>query len=100
MVSAASDKKANKKLKDETGSAVPVSTDDAVGDKKSRKQKKKDKKAKEVKTDEATPTSSPDKEKAAKNLGPLKEMSGGLKYRDVKTGTGKQAKTGNTVSMR
>ncbi|KAF8520326.1 FKBP-like protein [Hysterangium stoloniferum] len=103
MISAVSGGKANKKLKAETGSAVPVSTEGAIGDKKKEK-KKKEKKGKEGKADASADapaaTSSPDKEKTAKKSGSLQELSGGLKIRDMTVGTGKQAKAGNTVSMR
>jgi len=44
--------------------------------------------------------SSHEEAKALKSSSPMKDMAGGLKIRDVKVGTGKQAKAGNTVSMR
>jgi len=99
MVSNISDKKANKKLKSETGSAVPVSTEGAGGEKR-KERKKKEKKVEGVEADAPAATSSPDKEKPTKKSGPLQELDGGLKFRDITVGTGKQAKAGNTVSMR
>ncbi|KIJ49711.1 hypothetical protein M422DRAFT_777627 [Sphaerobolus stellatus SS14] len=96
----AAGEKATKKQKAENGSAVLVTSDEA----KPESKKEKKKKEKKAKADGTAASSSPSKEDAEKNpkaeASPLKELSGGLKYRDVKVGSGKQAKAGNTVSMR
>lgn len=99
-------KKANKKQKGESGSAVPVTTEaepktegeaKSTKKEKKKKEKKKDKEGKEGKSDVETPARGEGK---ASTTGALKELSGGLKIKDVKVGSGKQAKAGNTVSMR
>jgi len=77
------EKKKLKKLKAENGEAVTTSSDTP-------------KTASEPKKEKA---SEPKKEKA-KPAGEAKEIAGGLTIQDVKTGTGPQAKKGNTVSMR
>lgn len=71
-------KKLNKKLKAEGGKAV------ATGDEAEAKTEKKEKKD----------------EKEQKAKGETKELSGGVKIRDHKVGSGPQAKSGDTVSMR
>jgi len=72
------EKKRAKKQKGENGEAVPTPAPEG--------EKKKDKKQKKTE-DVAT-------------SGELKEITGGLKYRDVKTGDGASAKTGSNVKMR
>lgn len=89
------DKKANKKQKAENGSAVPVTTEAKPAAESKKDKKKKEKKEKTE--GESSPAKEEKKEKAA---APMKELPGGLKIKDVKVGTGKQAKAGNTVSMR
>ena len=100
-------KKANKKLKGESGSAVPVNTGseskangEANESGKEKEKKKRDRKKKkgEGKSDAEGPSEG--ESKAQKPSGTMKELGGGLKIKDVKVGTGKQAKAGNTVSLR
>lgn len=98
-VSMASEK-ATKKLKDESGSPVDA--------KLSKKDKKKNKKKGQGEAENATngqaASSSPEKAaEKGKNTGTskeIRELPGGLKIKDVKTGSGKEAKAGNTVLMR
>ncbi|KAA1472844.1 hypothetical protein DENSPDRAFT_930576 [Dentipellis sp. KUC8613] len=88
--SKAQQKKTNKKLKVENGAAVPSGTQgksDAKANEGAKKEKK-DKKEKKEKGEGAG-------DKAA-----TRELAGGLKVKDVKIGTGPQAKRGQTVSMR
>jgi len=93
---AAADKKATKKQKAGDGSAVPLN-----GEAKPAESKKEKKKKEKEKKEKAESTSPEKKEGAEKKAGgELKELPGGLKVKDVKVGTGKQAKAGNTVSMR
>jgi len=73
------EKKANKKLKNEEGKAVPTAAAD-----EEKKEKKKEKK--EQKADGAN--------------GSAEYERDGIKIKDVKVGTGPMAKKGNTVSMR
>lgn len=80
-LSKAEKKKAAKKQKGENGEAVP--TPASEGEKKKEKKDKKEKKT------EGAATSSE-----------LKEITGGLKYRDVKVGDGASAKHGSNVRMR
>ncbi|KAF7306153.1 Peptidylprolyl isomerase [Mycena chlorophos] len=84
---------ASKKQKNEAGDAV----------KKDKKDKKKDKKKEAGKGDD-TPKKADDKPKKAeepkKAEGAEREITGGIKIRDPKVGTGPAAKKGNTVSMR
>lgn len=96
-----------KKLKNESGAAVPVGEAKAEPKLESKKEKKKkEKKDSPVKPDGTQPASEKEKnsstpsgaEKAQKPV--MKEHSGGLKTKDVKVGTGKQAKAGNMISMR
>ncbi|KAF8527762.1 hypothetical protein JB92DRAFT_2697771 [Gautieria morchelliformis] len=98
-------KKANKKLKGESGSAVPVNTEaeskangEATESKKEKKKKDKKKDKGDAKSD--VEAQSGGEGTATKASSPLKMLSGGLQVKDVKVGTGKQAKAGNTVSMR
>lgn len=79
-----SKKKKAKKQKGEDGKAIPVAVEEKVAEPKGEKEeeKKADKKDKK-------------KQKAAS-----KELAGGVKIRDVKTGDGKTAKNGARVSMR
>lgn len=98
-------KKANKKLKGESGSAVPVNTEAVPKANGEAKESKKEKKRKDKKKDKGdgkgdAEVTSGGEGKASKPGGTLKELNGGLKIKDVKVGTGKQAKAGNTVSMR
>ncbi|KAI0674917.1 hypothetical protein C8Q78DRAFT_1009663 [Trametes maxima] len=78
------EQKKQKKLKAANGEAVPAATSE-----KSEKAEKGKKEKKEKKKDE--------KEKPK---GESKTLSGGLKVVDHKTGTGPQAKSGDTVTMR
>ncbi|GJJ06236.1 hypothetical protein Clacol_000426 [Clathrus columnatus] len=78
-----------KKLKDQSGSAVDT--------KSSKKEKKKGKKE-QAKGEEADSSPAKSADKGASKE--MKELSGGLKIKDVKTGSGKQAKAGNVISMR
>jgi len=96
-----------KKLKNESGSAVPVGEAKAEPKSESKKaKKKKEKKDSQAKPDGTQPTPEKEKngstpsgaEKVQKSV--MKELSGGLKTKDVKVGTGKQAKAGNMISMR
>ncbi|KAL0956477.1 hypothetical protein HGRIS_002623 [Hohenbuehelia grisea] len=80
--------KKNKKLKAENGAAVSANAE-SVDEKKSKKDKKKDKKTDGA----ASETSSPAKAET-------KVLKGGLKVKDVKQGSGPEAKSGNTVEMR
>lgn len=90
-----SEKKANKKLKAEDGKAVAAGTEaPANGD------GKKDKKSKKQKKTEANSDKNQAKPAAAKNNVVVKEIAGGITIKDCKTGSGPQAKKGNTVSMR
>ncbi|KAF8588630.1 hypothetical protein K439DRAFT_1384157 [Ramaria rubella] len=91
-------KKSNKKLKAESGSAVPV-TMNTDGDAKPESKKEKKKKEKKNKAEGKSDTESGEA-KEQKSGGTLKELGGGLKIKDVKVGSGKQAKAGNNVLMR
>ncbi|KAG0700721.1 hypothetical protein DFH29DRAFT_930437 [Suillus ampliporus] len=86
-----SKKKKAKKQKGEDGKAVPAAVEEkaAVPKDEKEQQKKADKKEKK-------------KQKAAeeKKGGASKELAGGVKIRDVKTGDGKTAKNGAKISMR
>lgn len=96
-------KKANKKLKSDGGSAAaaPLSTD-ANGESKPESNKEKKKKKRDKKKDKGEGKSDVEGGDDAKPSvsSQVKELSGGLKIKDVKVGNGKQAKAGNTVSMR
>lgn len=81
---AALSKAQKKKQKKANGEAAPVSEDKA--EPKEAKKEKKEKKEKG--------------EKKEKEKGELKDLEGGVKIRDAKVGTGKQAKAGMTVGMR
>ncbi|KAH8119202.1 FKBP-like protein [Phellopilus nigrolimitatus] len=90
-------KKQNKKQKADDGNAVPVVNGEPKPEEKTEKKKeKKDKKTKEGKKEDEkeTPKETP------KKASGLKELPGGLQIKDVKTGTGKAAKKGDSVSMR
>ena len=83
-------KKLNKKLKAEGGKAVPaVEAQSEAKDEK--KAEKKDEKKAEKKDKEP---------KAAAPKGETKELSGGVKIRDHKVGSGPQVKNGDMVAMR
>lgn len=91
--------KKNKKLKAEDGKAVPAGTKeqpetngDVKKDKKKEKRKEKDKDVE--KEQEKVEKGAEKKEKK-----PTKEIQG-VKITDHKTGTGRQVKSGDTVSMR
>jgi len=84
-------KKKAKKQKGEDGKAVPVAVEEKVSEPKGEKEKtdkKEDKKEKKKKATEE------------KKGGAYKELAGGVKIRDVKTGDGKAAKNGAKISMR
>lgn len=101
-LSKAQQKKANKKLKAESGAAVP-SGSNTKAEAKASEDAKKDKKEKEKKEKEKVDGKGVEKdvEKAAnEGASAMKELPGGLKVKDVKTGTGPQAKKGQTVHMR
>lgn len=72
--------KVQKKLKKEDGKAVTTKAEGEQKEQKSKKDKKKEKKG--------------DKQ------GNVREIVGGIKVKDAKTGTGPQAKKGDTVLMR
>lgn len=74
-LSKAERKRLNKKLKAESGQAVATATD-------------------------SPKTASESKKGKVKPAGENKEIAGGVTTKDVKTGTGPQAKKGNMVSMR
>lgn len=85
-------KKANKKLKTESGAAVPSGSDakvDAAKTNGEAAKEKKDKKEKEKKSES----------KAAEG-GNTKTLEGGIQITDITIGKGPQAKKGNTVNMR
>jgi FK506-binding nuclear protein len=85
-----SKKKKAKKQKGEDGKAIPVAVEEkAAGPKGEKEEEKKDDK-KEKKKQKA----------AEKKAASYKELTGGVKIRDVKTGDGKTAKSGAKVSMR
>lgn len=95
-LSKAEKKKLNKKLKAENGEAVPTgSSEKEVAKPKEEKKEKKEKKGKkekeQAKKDEG--------EKSAQKV-EIKELAGGLKIKDTKTGSGPQAKKGDLVMMR
>lgn len=102
-LSKAQQKKANKKLKAESGAAVP-SGSNTKAEAKASEDAKKDKKEKEKKEKKEKVDGKgveKDVEKAAnEGASAMKELPGGLKVKDVKTGTGPQAKKGQTVHMR
>jgi FK506-binding nuclear protein len=79
-----SKKKKAKKQKGEDGKAVSVAVEEKAAEPKGEKEE--EKKA--------------DKKDKKKQKGPSKELAGGVKIRDVKTGDGKAAKNGAKVSMR
>lgn len=87
-LSKAEKKKLNKKLKTENGDVVPTGTT-AAAPKSGKKEKKEEEKKEKEKEKKADTT-------ASKTI----ELAGGVKARDVKIGTGPQAKAGQTVSMR
>ncbi|KAG2132436.1 uncharacterized protein EDB93DRAFT_905504 [Suillus bovinus] len=81
-----SKKKKAKKQKGEDGKAIPVTVEEKAAEPKGEKEEKKvDKKEKK-------------KQKAEEKA--YKELAGGVKIRDVKSGDGKTAKNGARVSMR
>lgn len=86
------EKKLNKKLKAEDGKAVPAGTEQQP---KANGEVKKDKKQKEA---EKEKKAEKDAEKK-KDKGETREIEG-VKISDHKVGTGRQAKAGDTVSMR
>ncbi|EGO00031.1 hypothetical protein SERLA73DRAFT_180409 [Serpula lacrymans var. lacrymans S7.3] len=89
-LSKAQKKKLNKKLKADDGKAVAAGAPDE--DEKVEK-KQKDKSKKEEKSEK--------KEKEGqKAAGTTQTLAGGLKFRDVKVGTGKAAKNNDRVGMR
>lgn len=87
---------AAKKLKGESGEA------------KSKKNKKKNKKEQKDEAESATngqeastsPEKAADDKKKKGGAAELKDLGEGLKVKDVKVGSGKQAKPGNTILMR
>lgn len=84
-------KKLNKKLKAEDGRAVAAGSKINVEGKKEKKEKEK----KEIVADAVKG------EKKEKSAPPaVKEITGGIKIKDTKVGTGPMAKKGNTVGMR
>jgi len=91
-LSKSAQKKLNKKLKAEGGKAVAAGSG---GEENKSKKEKKDKKEKKEKSKNGV--ESGEKEKDA---GAVKTLEGGIKVKEGKAGTGKQAKKGNTVSMR
>ncbi|TFY70995.1 hypothetical protein EVG20_g2012 [Dentipellis fragilis] len=90
--SKAQQKKTNKKLKAETGAAVPSGAE-GKSDAKVNGEAKKEKKEKEKKEKK-------EKGEGAGDKATMRELAGGLKIKDVKVGAGPQAKRGQTVSMR
>ena len=94
-----SQKKLNKKLKAESGEAVPSEKAHANGEaKKSKEEKKKEKKEKkEEKKEKKEGSAKPEGEKKEPGM---KELPSGLQVKDVKVGSGKAVKKGDVVSMR
>jgi len=88
-LSKSAQKKLNKKLKAEGGKAVAAGSGGEENKSKKEKKEKKEKSKNGVESGE--------KEKDA---GAVKTLEGGIKVKEGKTGTGKQAKKGNSVSMR
>jgi FK506-binding nuclear protein len=80
-----SKKKKAKKQKGEDGKAIPVVVEEKAAEPKGEKEEEK-------KADK--------KDKKKQKGGASKELAGGVKIRDVKTGDGKTAKNGAKVSMR
>jgi len=95
-------KKANKKLKADSGAAVPTQTETTAAPKEAAEGNKDViKEKKEVKKKGKEERTSDSKDSAqAQGKGGLRELPGGMKLTDVKVGTGPQAKKGNTVLMR
>ncbi|THH19960.1 hypothetical protein EW146_g1320 [Bondarzewia mesenterica] len=92
-------KKANKKLKAESGAAI-LSGSDAKTE-KANEEAKKDKKEKKHKKEKKMADGKEGGEGGGeKSTDVTKELAGGLKVKDVKLGTGPQAKRGQTVHMR
>ncbi|KAG1809440.1 uncharacterized protein BJ212DRAFT_608783 [Suillus subaureus] len=85
-----SKKKKAKKQKGEDGKAIPVAVEEKVVEPKGEKEEEKKAEKKEKKKQKTT----------EKKGGSYKELAGGVKIRDVKTGDGKTAKNGAKVSMR
>lgn len=95
-ISSKADKKnknKNKKLKAETGEAVATGVD-------TDPKKPEDKKEKKAKKDKEGAANGEESGKKEKSTVVTKELAGGLKIKDAKTGTGPMAKKGNTIGMR
>ncbi|KAG1847906.1 hypothetical protein F4604DRAFT_138172 [Suillus subluteus] len=84
-------KKKAKKQKGEDGKAIPVVVEEKAAEPKGEKEEEKKADKKEKKKSKAA---------EGKKGGSYKELAGGVKIRDVKTGDGKTAKNGAKVSMR
>jgi FK506-binding nuclear protein len=97
-LSKAEKKKRNKKLKAEGGQAVATGESISSASKAGSEDKKSKKKEQDTEKEKAKKNEGK-KDKLA-SRGEEKELGGGLKSKDVKMGSGPQAKKGNTVSMR
>ena len=93
QLSKAEKKRLKKKLKAEGGQAVAAEIENKANGEKEKKKDKGDGKGEKKDTVKAT-----DKKDAS--VPKEKELTGGIKAKDIEIGTGPQAKKGNTVSMR
>ena len=92
-------KKLAKKLKAENGQAVPVEGKSEEKKDELKKVKEGDKKDKKAQKSEKKEVEKSQKEEK-KPAGELKTTDSGLKIKDVKVGSGKTVKKGDSVSMR
>jgi FK506-binding nuclear protein len=90
-------KKQHKKLKAQDGKAVATEKPEEKKEKTDKTEKKEEKKEKKEKKKKDKKEQGSDEKK---DTSTTKELPSGIKIKDVKVGTGPQAKKGNTVSMR